>query len=66
MKTRFELDMELEHLIRKEAESRFLDPDLVVKRLGDLRYENSRKTAQVLMAMVPEIIRSQRMTKETA
>ena len=66
MRTRFELNMELEHLIRKEAESRFLDHDLAVKRLGDLRYENSRKTAQILMAMVPDIVRSQRLTREEA
>jgi hypothetical protein len=68
MKTRFELEMELGDAIRKEVKSRFpsIDPDWVVKRLGDLRYENSVKTAQILMAMVPEIIRSQRLTKEVA
>jgi hypothetical protein len=64
---RLETGIALEDSVRKEVIARFpsLDPTWAVNRRMDKIYENSRKTAQVLMAMVPEIIRSQRLAKET-
>ena len=64
---KLETAIELEDAFREEVIARFpsLDPTWAVNRHMDKIYENSRKTAQVLMAMVPEIIRSQRLAKET-
>ena len=63
---RLETAIELEDDFRKEVIARFpsLEPTWAVNRNMDKIYENSKKTAQVLVAMVPEIIRSQKLTKE--
>jgi hypothetical protein len=57
-----ETSIRLEDAVRKEVKARFpsLDPDWAVKRHMDHMYENGRKTAEVLLLMIPEIIRSQK------
>jgi hypothetical protein len=62
---RLESELELADAIRKEVKSRFLslDPEWAVNRHLDKMYENSKKIAEILVCMVPEIIRSQRIKR---
>jgi hypothetical protein len=63
---RLVMELELADAIRRDVTERFpsLDPEWAVNRYLDRMYTESRKTADVLVCMVPEIIRSQRLKKE--
>lgn len=64
MTTGLEIRIEHEDLIKAEAKKRFpsLDPDWAVKRWLDIMYDNSKKTAEVIVAMMPEVMRATRRT----
>ena len=64
---RIETSIQLEDSLRKEGESRFpsLDSDWAVNRCMNMIHENSKKNFEILMYMVPELVRSQRIKKET-
>jgi hypothetical protein len=61
----FETSMKIEDAIREAVKARFpsLDPDWAVKCHMDKMYKNSMKKAEILILMMPEIIRSQRRVK---
>ena len=58
--------IELEDTIRAEVKVRYpdMDADWAVNHYMDKFYNDTRETSKILAAMVPEIIRSQRITKE--
>ena len=53
---RIETSILLEDTVRKEVMDKFpsLDPDWAVKRYMDMMYNNSKKTAEVLVAMAQQ------------
>ena len=53
---RLETGILLEDTVRKEVMDKFpsLDPDWAVKRYMDMMYNNSKKTAEVLVAMAQQ------------
>lgn len=63
-----ETAIRLEDEIRKECQARFpsIDSAWAVKRCMQQIHENSKKNAEVLMCMLPELVRSQRIKKEDA
>ena len=63
LKTKLETMIELEDTVRAVVMARFpsLNPDWAVNRYLDLIYDNSRKTAQAVVPMMAEVIRSQRI-----
>ena len=66
MKTKLETMIEFEDTIRAEVKARYpdMDADWAVKHYMDRMYEASRKTAQAVVPMMAEVIRSQMAEKE--
>jgi hypothetical protein len=66
VKTKLEKMIELEDTVRAAVKERYpeIDADWAVEHYLDRFYDNNKKLSEILAAMVPEIVRSQRITGE--